>query len=110
MTPNQFADIFTNLVYLGVIAIFIAGIIGAVIKALENQWGPNNMSFNFQAIARNVPAILIVAGLFLIVMGYTFKDPGLIDYGKNLIGLGVVLQIIYLGLKYGPEIIKTLDR
>lgn len=68
------------------------------------------MSFSFEAIARNVPAILIVGGVFLIAIGSTTGDSGLIDLGMTLARWGVILQVLYLVFKYGPALLAALDR
>ena len=61
------------------------------------------MSFSIQAIATSVPAILIVVGVLLITFGQE-------DLGIMFAQWGVFLQILYLVFRYGPAILRELNR
>jgi hypothetical protein len=59
------------------------------------------MNFDFKAIAKTVPAICIVGGIFLIVIPeVTGSVRSLIGLGVFLLIAGIVLQVLYLYFRY----------
>lgn len=54
------------------------------------------MSFVFNVKAQTVPAILIVVGAFLMVTGQSLGDPWLSNAGWTCIGLGVIIEVLYV--------------
>jgi hypothetical protein len=53
---------------------------------------------------------LVVVGVFLILLGKTTEDAGLVDLGTSMIWWGVGLQVLYLLFKYGPALLEALDK
>ena len=58
------------------------------------------MSFIFQVLAKNPPSILFVIGAFLMLSGAASGNNQLVNFGWSCIGIGAVLQVIYLLLRY----------
>jgi len=58
--------------------------------------GISKMSFVFNVKAQTVPAILIVVGAFLMVTGESLVDPLLTNAGWTCIGLGVLVEVLYI--------------
>jgi len=55
------------------------------------------MSFTFKAIAKNPPAIFIVAGVFIYVIGLSMGNQDAMNVGILCFILGFILQVLYLG-------------
>ena len=59
------------------------------------------MNFDFKAIAKTVPGICIIGGIALATISkVTDLDGSLFAFGVFLGIAGIVLQVIYLYLKY----------
>lgn len=59
------------------------------------------MNFDFKAIAKSPPGICIICGVALaVISGVGGLGGGLFGFGVFLVIAGIVLQVIYLYLKY----------
>lgn len=58
------------------------------------------MSFTFKVLARNPPTALFVIGLLMLLTGTTMENQELINFGKQLFGWGIILQILWLLLRF----------
>lgn len=57
----------------------------------------------FKFIAYTVPAILVLGGIFLLVIGYTTNHVGMIRAGWGLVILGAGIYVFEIVLAYALE-------
>lgn len=53
-----------------------------------------------EVFASNPPSILFALGFVLLLLGFSTGDQGIVDAGWIFVGIGVVLQTLWLILKY----------
>ena len=54
------------------------------------------MSFKFNVVAKLPPAVMMVIGAFLIVLGVSWDSPDLYTVGIICVFAGVLLQVLFL--------------
>jgi len=57
----------------------------------------------FKFIAYTVPALLVLGGILLLVLGYTINDAGMIRAGWGLVILGAGIYVLEIFLAYASE-------
>jgi len=57
------------------------------------------MSTTIEILAKNPPAIMMVLGFLLIIIGNSTADQQLKSWGWTMISIGVILQVLWLYTK-----------